>query len=81
MFSAAMEEEEEEGTEGIVENCDDSEIKGLFRTGLGKKVEVKQSSIDKARSVLSDLDFEDVVLGQNQLISFSINCFTAPNWT
>lgn len=59
MFCAAAEEE----GEGVVENCDEAENKGVFRTGFGKKVEVKQSSIDRARAVLSELDFEDVDLG------------------
>lgn len=28
----------------------------MFRTGLGKSVELKQSSISKARSLLGDID-------------------------
>ncbi|CAM8967906.1 unnamed protein product [Rhodiola kirilowii] len=53
--------------EEVVEDCDEGAIQGAFRTGLGKKVEVKQSSIDRARAVLGELDVDTAELDSREL--------------
>uniref|UniRef100_A0A7N0VDX0 Tower domain-containing protein n=1 Tax=Kalanchoe fedtschenkoi TaxID=63787 RepID=A0A7N0VDX0_KALFE len=62
-----------EVAEEVVDDSDEEDNVGqVFRTGSGKKLEVKQSSIDRARAVLGGLNVETADLETNELKSWSL---------